>query len=162
MQCSICDEVYEETKLECGHEIHMKCIAMSGKDHCPICKNSVILPEEYQELFKENVKNNNDHIENQNRDAAVELSLREEPEPMNIYIHQKNISWIESPTLYYDISTIFEEFAIINYSNSTDIIHADKRSIRLAKIAYMTQEIAIENNIPLRDIFEAISTVLDL
>ena len=162
MQCCICDELYEETKLECGHEIHMKCIAMSGKDHCPICKHSIKIPEEYQELFKENVKNNNDYIENQNRDSAVEISLREEPEPIYINMHQKNILWIESPKLYFDISTIFEEFAKINYSNSTDIIHADKRSIILAKIAYNLQEIAIENNIPIRDIFEAISTVLDL
>ncbi|XP_035401875.1 E3 ubiquitin-protein ligase TTC3 isoform X3 [Cygnus atratus] len=53
--CTIChDELSRDScELECGHHFHRECIRKWLKEHsstCPICRNHVLLPEDFPEL----------------------------------------------------------------------------------------------------------------
>ena len=43
MECSVCIEECK-TMLDCRHRVHLECIARSGKQECPLCKQQVTLP----------------------------------------------------------------------------------------------------------------------
>ena len=67
MECPICaDDIEDSNMLSCGHNIHMKCVANSGKSVCPMCRIDIVILEE--------------HIEHQNLDDAIRVySQKERP-----------------------------------------------------------------------------------
>ena len=52
-QCCVCYENFDDDKLECGHDIHMICVVKSGKNRCPLCRQEVVIPDEYLDQLKQ-------------------------------------------------------------------------------------------------------------
>lgn len=50
-ECAVCLENIKEIPLLCGHYIHKKCITMSLKAECPLCRSPVqVTPSEKKEI----------------------------------------------------------------------------------------------------------------
>ena len=57
--CVCCCEPVK-TKLVCGHDIHLKCVAMTGLAKCPLCRAEVEITS-YKGFFKSAVLSNKVH-----------------------------------------------------------------------------------------------------
>ena len=63
MECPICaDDIEDSNMLSCGHNIHMKCVANSGKSVCPMCRIDIVIPEEFKSLYDTNIININMNV----------------------------------------------------------------------------------------------------
>ena len=105
MECLICaDDIEDSNTLSCGHNIHMKCVANSGKSVCPMCRIDIVIPEE--------------HIEHQNLDDAIRIHLllnntteEEEDEggKQMFMIGLNSIEYVHTPMDDVTIDVLFED-----------------------------------------------------
>lgn len=83
-ECPIClEEIISPKPLQCGHWIHMECIAKSMKPECPMCRTALKLPKYIKSKIDENLKNTQDQWE---RDDFQELMNEYNNIDTNVYI----------------------------------------------------------------------------
>ncbi len=83
IDCSVClDECKQD--LECGHRVHMSCVARSGKAECPMCRKPVTLTKEFEAEYQKAVESNQRFIKEQQEqmslDRARELQREQQQE----------------------------------------------------------------------------------
>jgi hypothetical protein len=153
MDCLICTDDLNESLLICGHGIHIKCVANTGKTKCPLCKADVIIPDEYHEILNKKMLENEDYIENQNFQAAQEIqaaqeSIRErirdrepirERESVRIIGHNLVRCVIRHIPEFTRMS-LFEELVHLNYAESNSRITTDHRVFGICEAIYSIKE----------------------
>jgi hypothetical protein len=75
-ECIVCCNKVKESRLECGHSVHRRCIAKWAESKCPICRTDVTLPEEYQWLMSQIKAEKRRESESQDHEVALELHRR--------------------------------------------------------------------------------------
>lgn len=51
-ECLVCVEPVIQSELACRHDVHLRCIAMSGQNMCPVCRQPVQFEPELQRLYQ--------------------------------------------------------------------------------------------------------------
>ena len=51
-ECLVCVEPVIVTELACRHDVHLRCIAMSGQNVCPVCRQPVQFTQELELLYQ--------------------------------------------------------------------------------------------------------------
>ena len=75
-ECCVCCETVD-TKLSCGHDIHMMCVVKSGKNKCPLCRQEIVIPNEYlleAELASNELEHYNIYGDNINDDNDLSIA----------------------------------------------------------------------------------------
>ncbi|XP_010428112.1 PREDICTED: RING-H2 finger protein ATL3-like [Camelina sativa] len=96
LECSIClSELVKGDKArllpKCNHSFHVECIDMWFQSHstCPICRNTVLGPEQASSKRVEHVPDNADHAgstNNNNHDALSQISTSSPEFPTNVLV----------------------------------------------------------------------------
>ncbi|XP_010415974.1 PREDICTED: RING-H2 finger protein ATL3 [Camelina sativa] len=96
LECSIClSELVKGDKArllpKCNHSFHVECIDMWFQSHstCPICRNTVLGPEQPSSKRVEHVPDNADHAgstNNNNHDALSQISTSSPEFPTNVLV----------------------------------------------------------------------------
>lgn len=77
MECIVCTDELNAVEVACNHQVHLRCIALSGQNTCPVCRQAVQFNNELQRLFEEHQRRNQEHFErmqmNESRDLAQQL-----------------------------------------------------------------------------------------
>ena len=159
MECYICTEVISSDEIIplCGHTVHIKCIAITGKEECPFCKKTVIITDEYKDLLTESKIKNKKYIEKENLEAAI---LIEQEQEQNNNIPEERFIIIGTNSIFYrhrlirDITynIIFEELAKINYARNNERIVTDKIFIDIMSLVYHIKEMSIVHNMPISEL----------
>jgi len=84
--CVVCtEELQAGSQPECQHPVHLRCIAQSGLDICPVCRQQVHFPVELQDLYEQRrtqIANERAAEQNTNdRQLARELQQQEQRQP---------------------------------------------------------------------------------
>jgi len=84
--CVVCtEELQAGSQPECQHPVHLRCIAQSGLDICPVCRQQVHFPVELQGLYEQRrtqIANERAAEQNTNdRQLARELQQQEQRQP---------------------------------------------------------------------------------
>lgn len=72
---SLCDEKYP--LRDCGHWVHYKCVILSGKKECPLCRDSVKMTKEQTKELNDVKKRMNKEKEEEERKEIMEQIVRE-------------------------------------------------------------------------------------
>jgi len=51
-ECLVCVEPVIQSELACRHDVHLRCIAMSGQNVCPVCRQPVQFDQELELLYQ--------------------------------------------------------------------------------------------------------------
>lgn len=73
-ECVVCYEECKSPLEECGHYIHSKCIANSGKSECCICRKEVKLNKELEMLCKEKENSRKKEIRDQENEESERVA----------------------------------------------------------------------------------------
>ena len=159
MECYICTEVISSDEIIplCGHTVHIKCIAITGKEECPFCKKPVIITDEYKELLIESKIKNKKYIEKENLEAALLIEREQEqnnniPEERFIIIGTNSIFYRHRLIRDITYNIIFEELAKINYARNNERIVTDKIFIDIMSLVYHIKEMSIVHNMPISEL----------
>lgn len=108
-ECPICLESLENmTKpLECGHWIHIDCVAKSMKPECPVCRKVIKLPKKILKTIDENERSTRREWEAEDS-SARELAL----ENIYINIYDMFLGQCVCPRCYdsYDSSIVYSSY----------------------------------------------------
>ena len=167
MECLICAEDIEDSNtLSCGHNIHMKCVANSGKSMCPMCRIDIVIPDEFKCLYDTNIIKNKEHIEHQNLDDAIRIHLllnnttEEEDDEYDeeeyeedeggrqmFMIGLNSIEYVHKPMDEVTMDVLFEELSKINYATGGEILYTDIRFVDIIRLGYDLKEYCICNDL---------------
>ena len=165
-ECIVCNEECSE-RTPCGHTVHSECIAQSGKEECPMCRQGLTISSDHREIFDRAVRRNRIIEEERNREAAQEIQQQENPDRENIRrpplieIGGREIRWrrVESDTI--NVDQLFVELAMLNQAQDGEEIQCNRQVLRLLQMIYEARELCVEANINLRQMFDTILTVFE-
>ena len=153
MECLICAEDIEDSNtLSRGHNIHMKCVANSGKSMCPMCRIDIVIPDEFKCLYDTNIIKNKEHIAHQNLDDAIRIHLLlnntteeeedeydeeeyedDEGDRQMFMIGLNSIEYVHKHLDEVTMDVLFEELSKINYATGCEVLYTDVRFVDIKK-----------------------------
>jgi hypothetical protein len=75
LECIVCLEAMESSTLPCQHNVHTRCIALSGQNKCSVCRRDIVFTDEQdQQIFAEKVREMEQENERQNARASETLA----------------------------------------------------------------------------------------
>lgn len=81
--CCVCmDPLSYKDVLSCGHHVHMECIIKSGKDLCPLCRESIKMTDSQRKKME---KTRNKFKKDEIRDETNRLRTMQMNSPMPEY-----------------------------------------------------------------------------
>ena len=81
--CVVCTEPLDGSReIACGHPVHLRCIAESGQQHCPVCRGPVHFSQELHSIYERRRDEHETERRNQQSQESLELArrLRDEDE----------------------------------------------------------------------------------
>ena len=72
--CIVCVEPVIQTELPCRHDVHLRCIALSGQNMCPVCRQPVQFDEVLQRLYEQRLQENQRELSQQQTQESVQLA----------------------------------------------------------------------------------------
>jgi hypothetical protein len=163
-ECVVCNEDCSEI-THCRHIVHSECIARSGKEECPMCRQEIKVSLTHREIFDQAVQRNRFLEEERNREAAQEIQQQEDPpmvrRPVLIQVGDREIRWRRIESSNMNIDQLFIELAMLNQAHEREEIQCSTQVLRLLQMVYQARQLSIESNISLRQIFDTILTVFE-
>ena len=166
-ECVVCNEECSE-RTPCGHTVHSECIAQSGKEECPMCRQRVTVSSDHREILDRAVQRNRLLEEERNREAAQEIQQQENPDersvqrpPPLIDVGGREIRWRRVETETINVDQLFVELTMLNQARDGEEIQCSRQVLRLLQMIYEARELSIEANINLRQMFDTILTVFE-
>ena len=160
-ECVVCNEECSES-TPCGHIVHLECVARSGKEECPMCRQETRVSAVHQEIFDQAVQRNRRLEEERNREAAEEIQERvERPRIPLIEVGGRELRWRRVDTDTVNVDQLFIELTMLNQAQDGEEIQCSSRVLRLLQMIYEARELSVEANLTLRQMFDTILTVFE-
>jgi hypothetical protein len=160
-ECIVCNEECSE-RTPCGHVVHLECVARSGKEECPMCRQETRVPVAHRELFDQAVQRNRRVEEERNREAAEEIQEHlGQPRVSIIEVGGRELRWRRVNTDTINVDQLFIELTMLNQARDGEEIECNSRVLRLLYMIYEARELSVEANLTLRQMFDTILTVFE-
>ena len=160
-ECIVCNDPCSE-RTPCGHVVHLECVARSGKEECPMCRQETRVSAAHREIFDQAVQRNRRVEEERNREAAEEIQERVgRPRIPLIEVGGRELRWrrVDSDTV--NVDQLFIELTMLNQARDGEEIQCSSRVLRLLQMIYEARELSVEANLTLRQMFDTILTVFE-
>jgi hypothetical protein len=160
-ECIVCNEECSE-RTPCGHIVHLECVARSGKEECPMCRQETQVPAAHREILDQAVQRNRRVEEERNREAAEEIQERVgRPRIPTILMGGREIRWRRHDSDTIDVDQLFIELTMLNQARDGEEIQCSSRVFRLLQMIYEVRELSVDANLTLRQMFDTILTVFE-
>jgi hypothetical protein len=181
-QCPACLEPVNDM-LECRHSVHFRCVAMTGKEECPLCRKHVKLPKEHCDLLIErrrileeekkledeasslalarDLSSRGNRVNNRaNNSANIENQVRRSV--LNFPGYSLEVD-LRPPPDRWDLEEL-----VLSVSRLTMAVHAratvtssDECSLSLFRLMYSVNETAAISGLGVKEILDALAMLTD-
>ena len=172
IDCSVClDEC--DRDLECGHRVHMSCVARSGKAECPMCRKPITISKEFQDEYQKAVESNQRFIKEQQEQMSLDRAreMQREQNQARSRVSRGTIlqfpgrslrlNFIEKPEIYgaEELLLGVSQLCYAVHTRTITAVEVPELCFDVFQLVMKVNQLGMENNISSDDIINVLKFV---